>query len=295
MQQATVNLLADMGAQPYALLPGLVAATDVDRHHGADGDDHARRRRDGRPTARTVTLTGTATDAGGGVVAGVEVSTDGGTTWHPATGTTSWTYAGPPTATRRPRSRSAPPTTAATSAARRRPASPSTVDLPVLALGHQRHAARRRRRRRQRGRGRRQVQDRHVRHDHRHALLQGRRQHRHAHRHACGPPTASASAQATFTSETRLRLADRDVRQPGADHARTRPTSRPTTRPTATTRRRGLLLPRPRPARAAARSSTAPPLHAIATPATPANGVYSYGGASTFPTNPSAPATTGST
>ena len=35
---------------------------------------------------------GTASDAGGGVVAGVEVSTDGGTTWHPATGTTNWTY-----------------------------------------------------------------------------------------------------------------------------------------------------------------------------------------------------------
>ena len=39
-----------------------------------------------------VTVTGTASDSGGGVVAGVEVSTDGGTTWHPATGTTSWTY-----------------------------------------------------------------------------------------------------------------------------------------------------------------------------------------------------------
>jgi hypothetical protein len=37
-------------------------------------------------------VTGTATDTGGGVVAGVEVSTDGGTTWHPASGTTSWSY-----------------------------------------------------------------------------------------------------------------------------------------------------------------------------------------------------------
>ena len=40
-----------------------------------------------------VTLSGTATDTGGGVVAGVEVSTDGGATWHPATGTASWSYA----------------------------------------------------------------------------------------------------------------------------------------------------------------------------------------------------------
>ena len=32
-----------------------------------------------------MTITGTASDTGGGVVAGVEVSTDGGTTWHPVT------------------------------------------------------------------------------------------------------------------------------------------------------------------------------------------------------------------
>ena len=39
-----------------------------------------------------MTATGTATDTGGGRVAGVEVSTDDGATWHPATGTTSWSY-----------------------------------------------------------------------------------------------------------------------------------------------------------------------------------------------------------
>ena len=32
-----------------------------------------------------MTISGTATDSGGGVVAGVEVSTDGGSTWHPVT------------------------------------------------------------------------------------------------------------------------------------------------------------------------------------------------------------------
>jgi Mo-co oxidoreductase dimerisation domain. len=36
------------------------------------------------PDGTAVTISGTATDAGGGVVAGVEVSTDG-STWHPAT------------------------------------------------------------------------------------------------------------------------------------------------------------------------------------------------------------------
>src|SRR5262249_22016974 len=38
-----------------------------------------------------VTITGTASDTGG-VVGGVEVSVDGGTTWHPATGRGSWTF-----------------------------------------------------------------------------------------------------------------------------------------------------------------------------------------------------------
>jgi hypothetical protein len=33
-----------------------------------------------------VTISGTAADTGGGVVGGVEVSTDNGTSWHPATG-----------------------------------------------------------------------------------------------------------------------------------------------------------------------------------------------------------------
>ena len=40
----------------------------------------------------SVTVSGTASDAGGGNVAAVEVSTDGGSTWHTANGTSSWTY-----------------------------------------------------------------------------------------------------------------------------------------------------------------------------------------------------------
>jgi hypothetical protein len=40
----------------------------------------------------TVTIAGSAGDSGGGRVAGVEVSTDGGLTWHPAVGTEAWTY-----------------------------------------------------------------------------------------------------------------------------------------------------------------------------------------------------------
>src|SRR5205823_6348769 len=37
-------------------------------------------------------ISGTASDSGSGQVASVDVSTDGGTTWNTATGTTSWTY-----------------------------------------------------------------------------------------------------------------------------------------------------------------------------------------------------------
>ena len=109
MEQATVNLLGMMGAQPATLDPTLTpwtASTDTtpptstitSPAAGATVGDGA-----------AVTVSGTATDAGGGVVAGVEVSTDGGSTWHPAKLTTpdgttvSWSYTwaahGNPTAT----------------------------------------------------------------------------------------------------------------------------------------------------------------------------------------------------
>ncbi len=44
MQQAVVNLLADMGAQPATLMSGLVAATASTDTVAPDRDDHARRR-----------------------------------------------------------------------------------------------------------------------------------------------------------------------------------------------------------------------------------------------------------
>jgi Bacterial Ig domain len=43
-------------------------------------------------TGATVSITGTASDAGGGTVARVEVSVDGGATFSAATGTTSWSF-----------------------------------------------------------------------------------------------------------------------------------------------------------------------------------------------------------
>lgn len=91
MQQAQVNLLADMGAQPGTLAAGLTAASASSDGTGpavtidspAAGSSVAH----GTP----VTTTGTASDAGGRV-ASVEVSTDGGTRWHRAEGTATWSY-----------------------------------------------------------------------------------------------------------------------------------------------------------------------------------------------------------
>ncbi len=84
MQQATVNLFADMGVQPLTLQAGLVtaaASTDTlaptSHDHVPDATAAA-----SRPNT-TVTITGTAADNGGGLVGGVEVSVDGGATWHP--------------------------------------------------------------------------------------------------------------------------------------------------------------------------------------------------------------------
>ena len=98
MQQATVNLFADMGVQP---------ATVQAPAHAGDASRPTRPRRPrpspARPTASSarsaaITVSGTATDSGGGRVGGVEVSVDGGASWHPAYGRENWTYTfNPPT------------------------------------------------------------------------------------------------------------------------------------------------------------------------------------------------------
>ncbi len=92
MQQATVNLLADMGVQPKTLIAGLTAATKSTDTVGPTTTITAPAPNANVSNGSTVTISGTAVDSGGGTVAGVEVSTDGGTTWHPATGRGSWTY-----------------------------------------------------------------------------------------------------------------------------------------------------------------------------------------------------------
>lgn len=92
LRQATVNLFADEGLQPTTAQAGLVVTA-------ASGDHTPPASTLTVPSGNTVveqngfaTVGGTAADAGGGVVAGVEVSVDGGQTWHYATGLNAWTY-----------------------------------------------------------------------------------------------------------------------------------------------------------------------------------------------------------
>lgn len=96
MRQATVNIFADMGVQPATLQPGqlrarmstdVVAPTSTIFAPSASASIFS-----GTP----VTVSGTAADTGGGVVGGVEVSTDGGLTWRRAEGRDSWTYSWTP-------------------------------------------------------------------------------------------------------------------------------------------------------------------------------------------------------
>ena len=99
MQQATVNILADMGVQPQTIQSGLVAATQSAVTTGPTVTVRAPLAGSTVPAQQPVTITGTATAATGAVVARVEVSTDGGTTWNPATGLGTWSYSWTPTST----------------------------------------------------------------------------------------------------------------------------------------------------------------------------------------------------
>jgi hypothetical protein len=91
IQQATVNILADMGAQAATLVGTLApaaASTDTAKPTSvitAPANGAA------LPNGTPVTITGTATDAGGGQIGAIEISLDGGATWHPAQGAANWT------------------------------------------------------------------------------------------------------------------------------------------------------------------------------------------------------------
>jgi Domain of unknown function (DUF4082)/Bacterial Ig domain len=96
MQQATVNLFADMGVQPATLQPGLVSASASTDTTPPVSTITSPSSSSTIHTGGSITVTGTATDSGG-AVGGVEFSGDGGKTWHPATGRSPWTATWTPT------------------------------------------------------------------------------------------------------------------------------------------------------------------------------------------------------
>src|SRR5262245_55059597 len=73
----------DMGVDEFLLPPGSTTPISIITSPKAGGTVL---------TGTTFSITGLARDAGGGTVARVEVSVDGGATWNLATGTTAWSY-----------------------------------------------------------------------------------------------------------------------------------------------------------------------------------------------------------
>jgi hypothetical protein len=96
MQQATVNIFADMGVQPTTLQGSLTTAT-ASTDSTPPSSTIVSPANGSSAALGSILINGTATDTGGGVVAGVEVSVDGGATWHPATGRATWSYLWTPT------------------------------------------------------------------------------------------------------------------------------------------------------------------------------------------------------
>ena len=97
MQQATVNLFADMGVQPATLQSSLVPATTTTDITPPVSSITWPTSGSVLTSGGTIMISGTASDSGGGVVGGVEVSLDRGTTWHPAHGRENWQYSWTPT------------------------------------------------------------------------------------------------------------------------------------------------------------------------------------------------------
>jgi hypothetical protein len=96
MQQATVNLFADMGSQPSTIQSDLIlatASTDVT----PPASVFTSPLQNGLVIQGTaITIRGSSSDVGG-VVYGIEVSTDNGLTWRAANNTNSWTISWTPT------------------------------------------------------------------------------------------------------------------------------------------------------------------------------------------------------
>ncbi|RUL99615.1 DUF4082 domain-containing protein [Rhizobium chutanense] len=92
VQQAMVNMFADMGIQPTTLDASLILATQSTDTLKPTSSVTSPIVGASFLEGQHVTITGTAQDFGGGIIAGVEVSTDGGQHWFKATGRESWSY-----------------------------------------------------------------------------------------------------------------------------------------------------------------------------------------------------------
>ncbi|QYA25198.1 DUF4082 domain-containing protein [Gramella sp. MT6] len=97
MQQATINLLADMGAQPASIQPGMIRATpstDIEAPlltYTSPAEETV------VPVNTELLITGSTEEQN--VIVAVEVSTDGGITWENAEGKQDWSYAWTPSVT----------------------------------------------------------------------------------------------------------------------------------------------------------------------------------------------------
>ena len=98
MQQATVNLFADMGnVQPATLQSGLAQASQSSDLTAPSASITSPSSGSSVSPGATVNFSGSSTDGGGGVVTSVEISTNGGSTWSPVTinsidGSITWSY-----------------------------------------------------------------------------------------------------------------------------------------------------------------------------------------------------------
>ncbi|MDC7744555.1 DUF4082 domain-containing protein [Rhizobium binxianense] len=92
VQQAMVNMFADMGIQPTTLDASLILATQSTDTLKPTSSISSPVIGASFVEGQHVTISGTAQDFGGGIIAGVEVSTDGGQHWFKASGRESWSY-----------------------------------------------------------------------------------------------------------------------------------------------------------------------------------------------------------
>jgi hypothetical protein len=93
IRQATANVLADMKALPTTVASDLTMPATTTDATGPTATITQPAANADITQGSLVTVKGTASDVGGRV-AGVEVSVDGGLSFHPANGTTSWSYTG---------------------------------------------------------------------------------------------------------------------------------------------------------------------------------------------------------